>query len=60
MNRQMIMNEEQFVKCLKQLLIERNDERIIVKNVNACFRYLVLDDDIRVEFGKGKLKLNQI
>jgi armadillo repeat-containing protein 6 len=53
MNRQMIMNEEQFVKCLKQLLIERNDERIIVKNVDACFRYLILDDDIRVEFGKG-------
>lgn len=55
MNRQMIMNEEEFVKYLKQLLVDRSDERVIVKNVDACFRYLILDDDIRVEFGKGKI-----
>jgi armadillo repeat-containing protein 6 len=53
-NRQMIMNEEEFVECLKRLLNERSDERVIVKNIDACFRYLILDDDIRVEFGKGR------
>lgn len=51
LNRQLIINEEILVKHLKPLLL--SDEPDIVKNVCTCFRYLILDDDIRVEFGKA-------
>ncbi|KAG5676802.1 hypothetical protein PVAND_006610 [Polypedilum vanderplanki] len=51
MNRQMIMNEEILVKHLKPLLFK--DDTSIIKNVCMCFRYLIADDDIRVEFGKA-------
>jgi armadillo repeat-containing protein 6 len=36
---------------LKPLLAR--DEIEIIKNVCTCFRFLILDDDIRVEFGKA-------
>lgn len=45
------MNEEIIVKHLKALLTRNETE--IIKNVCVCFRYLILDDDIRVEFGKA-------
>lgn len=51
MNRQLIVNEEILVKHLKPLL--SNEQPSIVKNVCTCFRYFILDDDIRVEFGKA-------
>lgn len=51
MNRQLIVNEEILVKHLKPLL--GRDEVDIIKNVCTCFRFLILDDDIRVEFGKA-------
>jgi armadillo repeat-containing protein 6 len=51
MNRQMIVNEDILIKHLKPLL-ERN-ETSIVKNVCTCFRFFILDDDIRCEFGKA-------
>lgn len=51
MNRQLIVNEDILVKHLKPLL--SRDEMEIIRNVCTCFRYLVLDDDIRVEFGKA-------
>jgi armadillo repeat-containing protein 6 len=51
MNRQLIVNEDILVKHLKPLL--ERDETAIIKNVCTCFRFLILDDDIRVEFGKA-------
>ncbi|CRK96437.1 CLUMA_CG009853, isoform A, partial [Clunio marinus] len=51
MNRQLIVNEDILVKHLKPLL--KRNETEIIKNVSICFRYLILDDDIRVEFGKA-------
>lgn len=51
LNRQLIFNEELLVKHLKPLLASENAD--IIKNVCTCFRYLILDDDIRVEFGKA-------
>lgn len=51
MNRQLIVNEDILVKHLKPLL-ERN-ETAIIKNVCTCLRFFILDDDIRVEFGKA-------
>lgn len=51
MNRQLIVNEDILVKHLKPLL--SRDEKEIIRNVCTCFRYLILDDDIRVEFGKA-------
>lgn len=50
-NRQLIVNEDILVKHLKPLLSRSEPE--IIKNVSTCFRYLILDDDIRVEFGKA-------
>lgn len=47
----MILNEEILVTHLKPLL--QRGETDIVKNVCGCFRFLILDDDIRVEFGKA-------
>ncbi|XP_062704902.1 armadillo repeat-containing protein 6 homolog [Aedes albopictus] len=51
MNRQMIMEDSPTLKHLKTLV--GHDESEVVKNVCALFRYLILDDDIRVEFGKA-------
>lgn len=51
LNRQLIINEEILIKHLKPLL--SSDETDIVKNVCTCIRFLILDDDIRVEFGKA-------
>jgi len=50
-NRQLIMNEDILEKHLKPLLSRTEPE--IVRNVCVCFRYLILDDDIRVEYGKA-------
>lgn len=50
-NRQMIMEDVSIVKQFKILV--GNDDAEVVKNVCALFRYLILDDDIRVEFGKA-------
>jgi hypothetical protein len=51
MNRQLIINEEILVKHLKPLLTRNETE--IIRNVCTCFRFLILDDDIRCEFGKA-------
>lgn len=51
MNRQLIINEDILISHLKPLLAR--NETNIVRNVCACFRFLILDDDIRVEFGKA-------
>ncbi|XP_058466628.1 armadillo repeat-containing protein 6 homolog [Malaya genurostris] len=50
-NRQMIMGDDRSVKQFKTLL--QHDAADVIKNVCALFRFLVLDDDIRVEFGKA-------
>ncbi|XP_053687584.1 armadillo repeat-containing protein 6 homolog [Sabethes cyaneus] len=51
MNRQMIMDDQ---GCLKQFkILVDSDAAEIVKNVCTLFRFLILDDDIRVEFGKA-------
>ncbi|EAT35562.1 AAEL012273-PA [Aedes aegypti] len=51
MNRQMIMEDTPMLKHLKTLV--GHNEAEVVKNVCALFRFLILDDDIRVEFGKA-------
>ncbi|XP_038121266.1 armadillo repeat-containing protein 6 homolog [Culex quinquefasciatus] len=51
MNRQTIMDDGRVVKQFKRL-IENNDSEV-VKHACALFRFLILDDDIRVEFGKA-------
>lgn len=51
MNRQLIINEDILVTHLKPLM-QRNEVEV-VKNLCTCFRFLILDDDIRVEFGKA-------
>lgn len=51
MNRQLIVNEDILVKHLKPLLSSTDTE--VVKNICTCIRFLILDDDIRVEFGKA-------
>ena len=51
MNRQLIVAEDILVKHLKPLLAR--DESEIIKNICTCLRFFVLDDDIRVEFGKA-------
>ncbi|XP_059616300.1 armadillo repeat-containing protein 6 homolog [Phlebotomus argentipes] len=50
MNRQMII-EEGAVKTLKNFLATRSP--VLVRELCSLFRNLVLDDDIRVEFGKA-------
>lgn len=45
------MNDQEFFEELK-LLIKR-DENDIVRETCTMLRYLILDDDIRVEFGKA-------
>lgn len=50
-NRQMIMGDGSIVKQFKTLI--GHEEAEVVKNVCALFRFLILDDDIRVEFGKA-------
>lgn len=49
-NRQNIMGAE-IMTYLKPLVGIKDD--VIMKDLCACFRYLILDDDIRVEFGKA-------
>uniref|UniRef100_A0A1Q3F454 Armadillo repeat-containing protein 6 n=1 Tax=Culex tarsalis TaxID=7177 RepID=A0A1Q3F454_CULTA len=51
MNRQAIMDDGRVLKQFK-ILIEHSDSEV-VKQVCALFRFLILDDDIRVEFGKA-------
>ena len=51
MNRQAIMDDGRAVKQFK-ILIEHSDPEV-VKHACALFRFLILDDDIRVEFGKA-------
>lgn len=51
MNRQLIVNENILVTHLKPLM--SRDEPSIVKNICTTFRFLILDDDIRCEFGKA-------
>ncbi|CAO1302948.1 unnamed protein product [Diamesa tonsa] len=50
-NRQMIVNEDILIKHLKPLL--SRTESSVIKSVSTVFRFLILDDDIRVEFGKA-------
>lgn len=52
MNRQLIVNEDILVKHLKPLMTLRREPEII-RNICTCFRFLILDDDIRCEFGKA-------
>lgn len=47
----MIVNEDILIKHLKPLL--SRTEASVIKSVSTCFRFLILDDDIRVEFGKA-------
>lgn len=49
-NRQNIVGAD-IINYLKPLVGIKND--VIVRDLCACFRYLILDDDIRVEFGKA-------
>lgn len=58
MNRQLIVNEGILVKHLKPLLV--HDEPDIIRNICICFRCFILDDDIRVEFGKAHEHARQI
>lgn len=57
MNRQNIMNSS-IVKLLKPLLGKDNPR--VVRELTAVFRFLVLDDDIRVEFGCAHEHARQI
>lgn len=50
-NRQDVVNESIVANHLVPLL--KREEPEIIRNVCVCFRYLVLDDDVRVEFGKA-------
>lgn len=50
-NRQLVVNGDIIVKHLKPLLSREETE--IIKNVCVTLRFLILDDDIRVEFGKA-------
>ncbi|XP_055689136.1 armadillo repeat-containing protein 6 homolog [Lutzomyia longipalpis] len=50
MNRQMIVDEDT-IKYLKTFLTSKSG--IIIRELCSVFRNLVLDDDIRVEFGKA-------
>lgn len=52
MNRQLIVNEDILVRHLKPLMTHRSEPEII-RNICTCFRFLILDDDIRCEFGKA-------
>lgn len=52
-NRQMWMDNDQLLQYLKTFLNERTQDKKIFKAVLSCFRFLILDDDIRVEFGKA-------
>lgn len=51
MNRQTIMDDGRVVKQFKRLI--ENSDSEVVKHACALFRFLILDDDIRVEFGKA-------
>ena len=58
MNRQTIMEENLTIPTLKPFL-GRNEPEVI-RNTCALFRYLILDDDIRVEFGKAHEHARQL
>lgn len=51
MNRQAIVNADILLTHLKPLLA--NEDEALVKEISVVFRYLILDDDVRVEFGKA-------
>lgn len=51
MNRQTIMDDAIILKQFKVLI--NHDDPEMIRSVCALFRYLILDDDIRVEFGKA-------
>lgn len=51
MNRQAIVNADLLMTHLKPLLGDQDEA--LVKEVCAVIRYLILDDDVRVEFGKA-------
>uniref|UniRef100_A0A182NI88 LRRK2 ARM repeat domain-containing protein n=1 Tax=Anopheles dirus TaxID=7168 RepID=A0A182NI88_9DIPT len=57
-NRQMIMEENLTVPTLKPFLSRTEPE--VIRNTCALLRYLVLDDDIRVEFGKAHEHARQL
>lgn len=57
-NRQNIMNTPA-LKLMKPLLAAKPSERL-VRELTAVFRFLVLDDDIRVEFGCAHEHARQI
>uniref|UniRef100_A0A182QXK2 Armadillo repeat-containing protein 6 homolog n=1 Tax=Anopheles farauti TaxID=69004 RepID=A0A182QXK2_9DIPT len=58
MNRQMIMEENLTIPTLKPFLSRTEPE--VIRNTCALMRYLVLDDDIRVEFGKAHEHARQL
>uniref|UniRef100_A0A182IYR4 Uncharacterized protein n=1 Tax=Anopheles atroparvus TaxID=41427 RepID=A0A182IYR4_ANOAO len=58
MNRQLIMEENLTIPTIK-IFLERSEPEI-VRNACTLFRYLVLDDDIRVEFGKAHEHARQL
>lgn len=51
MNRQAIVNANLLMSHLKPFLA--NDDEALVKEVCTVVRFLILDDDVRVEFGKA-------
>ncbi|XP_063701828.1 armadillo repeat-containing protein 6 homolog [Culicoides brevitarsis] len=51
MNRQAVVEADILMTHLKPLLA--NEDEALVKEICAVFRYLILDDDVRVEFGKA-------
>lgn len=51
-NRTNIMNAG-IMKQLKPLVLITNKNERLLRDILALFRYLVLDDDIRVEFGNA-------
>ncbi|XP_058121443.1 armadillo repeat-containing protein 6 homolog [Anopheles ziemanni] len=58
MNRQMIMEDNLTIPTVKAFLARPEPE--VVRNTCTLFRYLVLDDDIRVEFGKAHEHARQL
>ncbi|XP_053665050.1 armadillo repeat-containing protein 6 homolog [Anopheles marshallii] len=58
MNRQMIMEENQTIPSIKPFLARSEPD--VIRNTCTLFRYLILDDDIRVEFGKAHEHARQL
>ncbi|XP_053675747.1 armadillo repeat-containing protein 6 homolog [Anopheles nili] len=57
-NRQMIMEEALVIPTFKTYLSRQEPE--VIRNLCALLRYLILDDDIRVEFGKAHEHARQL